>query len=143
MSQFSILAPEVTRGLAYRNNTLRTNVDAAGANITLSSNRGLVNPIGIVLQGVIPPTIFDHTRTQNIVATGALDSALRSLHELGTRAGVTGISLGTSTTYPGGIQFAGHGIYESNTDRYNALGKDAARAIDTAARQVLDLLPKK
>jgi hypothetical protein len=143
MQSFHISAPTTGGAFRFTNVDVDTKIDAGVASAKVTTSKGITNPAYILSTGAVgPASFFDRTKTDVVrgTGTGALDTAVKALHELGDTHGVTGIALSTNSDLVGGVMLAAKpGMYLTNSAETKAIGADALRAIDDAARTVLGI----
>jgi hypothetical protein len=143
MQNFHISGPSTGGTFRFTNISVDTAIDAGVAAAKVTTSKGITNPGYILTTGALgPASFFDRTKTNTVTGTGsgALDTAVKALHELGDANGVTGISLSTDSDLVGGVMLASKpGVFLTNSAETKAIGAPALRAIDDAARTVLGL----
>lgn len=143
MQTFHISGPTTGGGLRFRDVDVDTSIAGGVASARVTTSTGVTNPAYILTTGAMgPASFFDRTKERTVRGTGAsaLDTAVQALHELGAQHGVTGIALSTDADLVGGMMLAAKpGMYLTNSAETKAIGVDALRAIDDAARAVLEL----
>lgn len=143
MQNFHISGPATGGTFRFTNVAVDTSLDAGVASAKVTTSKGITNPGYILSSGTLgPASFFDRTKTQTVTGngSGALDTAVKALHELGDRHGVVGISLSTSSDLVGGVALKDSpGMFLTNSSETKAIGASALQAIDDAARSVLGL----
>lgn len=148
MQAFTIHSSNADGGLRYRHTTVDTAITNGAATAKVTHDSGITNPLHILTTGAIGtglfrPDITSKQRTHVLEGTGSspLDDAVSALQALGDRHRITGINLSTNPSLTGSVEFQDKpGMYVSGGDTaQRAGGPDALRAIDEAARIVLDL----
>jgi hypothetical protein len=122
-----------------------TSIDTAGAaRVQVAVDKGVTNPAYILSTGTLGPAeLFSRSTSRTIEGTGsgALDSAVKALHELGAKHGATGINLSSDPSLPGTIAFEDSpGVFLGGAPVTERIGREAITAIDAAARSVLDIV---
>lgn len=148
MTDFRILRDVATTGLRFANDVIDTGIVDDVAHAAATRSKGVTNPLylltfGQIGTGAFRPALWESSASTVVRGTGsgAFDDAVRSLHELGARHGVDGISLKLDPELYGGIKFADRGFYESGQRVIDRIGREAAFDLDGAARRVLDFVP--
>lgn len=124
---------------------VHTSIAPSGATKAMvSTEKSITNPLYVLTSGAAGPQDLHRTSKQSTVdgsGNAALDTAIKALEELGTRHGVVGISLSPDATSIGGVALAtSPGAFVTNTADAKAIGDGPLRAIDSAARTVLELV---
>ena len=143
MQNFHISGPPTGGTLRFTNVAVDTSLDAGVASAKVTTSSGITNPAYILSTGAVgPASFFDRTKTRTVTGTGsgALDTAVQALHELGERHGVVGINLSPNSNLVGGVALKqSPGVFLTNSAETKAIGATALQAIDEAARSVLGL----
>lgn len=143
MQNFHISGPTTGGALRFTNVTVDTSLDAGVASAKVTKSSGVTNPAYILSTGAVgPASFFDRSKSHTVTGTGtgALDTAVKALHELGDRHGVVGINLSTDSGLVGGVALRdAPGMFLTNSAETKAIGATALQAIDDAARSVLGL----
>lgn len=148
MSDFRILRDVATTGLRFASDVIDTGIVDDVAHAAATRTKGVTNPLylatfGQIGTGAFRPSLWESSASSVVRGTGsgAFDDAVRSLHELGARHGVDGISLRVDPEMYGGLKFAETGYYISGQPVIDRIGRAAAFELDGAARRVLDFVP--
>ncbi len=143
MQNFHISGPSTGGTFRFTNVAVDTSLDAGVASAKVTTSKGITNPAYILSTGAVgPASFFDRTKSHTVNGTGsgALDTAVKALHELGDRHGVVGINLSTDSGLVGGMMLKDKpGMFLTNAAETKAIGTTALQAIDDAARSVLGL----
>ncbi len=145
MQAFTIHAPPLDSSVHFRDTTVDTSISPSGAaTANVTTDKGLINPAFVLSFGHIgKPDLVSRTSTSSVRGTGSspIDDAVSALHELGDAHGVTGIRLSSNPSLTGTIRFAdANGIFVGGGDTAARVGgHEQLRAIDDAARRVLEL----
>lgn len=143
MQNFHISGPVTGGTLRSKSVGVDTAVASVVATAKVTTSTGINNPGYLLTGGTLgPASFFDRTKTETVAGTGtgALDTAVQSLHALGDAHGVTGILLSSDPSLVGGVMLAAKpGLFLTNSAETKAIGSTALRAIDDAARAVLTL----
>lgn len=143
MQNFHISGPSTGGTLRFTNVAVDTTLDAGVASAKVTTSSGITNPAYILTTGAVgPASFFDRSKSHTVSGTGsgALDTAVAALHQLGDRHGVVGINLSTDSGLVGGVMLRDKpGMFLTNSAETKAIGSEALRTIDDAARTVLGL----
>lgn len=144
MQNFHITHSGTGSWMRFAHTYADTSIDTSGtAHVKLDVDKGVTNPVYILSTGAIGNSdLFSSSKSYAIDGTGsgAIDTAVKALHELGTKHGAEGINLSSDPTIPGTIAFGDSpGVYVGGAPVTERIGKEAIQAIDSAARNVLKL----
>ena len=141
MQNFHIAANGPSGTFRFTNHRVDTALDGGVASANLTTSKGVSNPAYLGTGGVVGPASFlDRTKIRSVAGSESLNTAVQALHELGDRHGIQGILLDTGSTFAGGMMLKDKpGMYLSNSAETKAIGSTALRAVDDAARAVLQL----
>ena len=97
-STFRILAPTQERSFGrFTSTSVDTSIGDAGPAATVTSERGIVNPVGLLTLGhLAPPSHRTGGDVRQAAATGGAADAIAGLHQLASEHDVTGINLGST-----------------------------------------------
>lgn len=143
MTHFTIVPPDRTGPLlTFRDREVRTSLEGSAARVDVSTTRGVHNPLAFLAPELVPSVLVGHTRSTRIDQPSvALSDAVRGLHELGTRHGVTGVVLNEQPGTSGLFRYAGEGeAYSNRRLDGSSLPTTVRSELDAAARGVLAAL---